>query len=121
MLIQYIVNLPTLRGLGAHMVGNTIVNDMNDATITLIETKGDGNDRAMKVCSDPCSDKRTLVDIQHVSSASSGLWQIVNQSFMVNNGSVSAIVMTSDGTVVAQGASIQVTITKDGSTFKGVP
>ncbi|MGA2609017.1 MAG: hypothetical protein ABSH01_16365 [Terriglobia bacterium] len=49
----------------------------------------------------------------------SGLSQTLNQSLSVNNQAVGAIVIQSDGTVVAQGSTIQVTITDSGSTFTG--
>ena len=98
------------------MKGNTIVEDLTKATITLTETKVGGDDKAMYICT-PCSDVGTLVDTQHVSAV--GLSSTVIQSFAVDNQAVSAIVMRSDGTVVAQGNTIEVTTTDSGSTFTG--
>jgi hypothetical protein len=83
------------------MKGNTIIGDLTKATISLTETKGQGNDKAMQICSPPCNAVGTLVDTQHVSAV--GLSQTVNQSFSVNNQAVGAIVIRSDDTVVAQG------------------
>jgi RHS repeat-associated protein len=98
------------------MKGDEIVDNLPKATISLTETKGKGNDKDMAICN-PCTDVGTLVDTQHVSAV--GLSQTVNQSFTINNRAVGAIVIQSDGTIVAQGSTIEVTVTDSGSTFKG--
>jgi len=99
------------------MNGHTIVEDLPNAEIGMTEAKGKGNDKAMSVCDTPCTDVGTLVDTQHVSAP--GLSQTLNQWFTVNGQAADAIVMQSDGTVVAEGSVIQVTVTANGSTFTG--
>jgi hypothetical protein len=100
------------------MQGNVIVGDLPDATITMQEKQIAGNDKPI-ICSIPCSDIGTLVDTQHVSAV--GAWSTLQQWFTVNGQAVGAMVVRPDGTVVAQGSTIQVTITASGSTFTGAP
>jgi RHS repeat-associated protein len=100
------------------MNGDTIVGDLPQATITMQEKQTAGNDKLV-VCAQACSDTGVLMDTQHVSAY--GGWATIQQWFTVNGQSVTAMVIKEDGTVVAEGNIIQVTVTANGSTFTGVP
>lgn len=94
---------------------------LSNATITMQEKQTAGNFKP-DICSTPCSSAGTLIDNQEVTRP--GDWATVQQSFTITwhdqTQPVNAMVISSDGTVLASGSTIQATDNQNGITFSDV-